>query len=123
MIVRRIPRPADLCWRRFIDLDQLVGWMPGLRRVQVVTRDPDGRAAEVVFELAQRSYSLTYTYDPAARRVTWTPRTGGRDAVSGWATFAPAEDGCEMTYSLAGAGTADAPEAVVDAFAAWVTRE
>lgn len=121
-VTRFIPRPPDDCWRRFVDLDQLVAWMPNLRRVRVVTRDAAGLPAEAMFELASRSYSLTYTYDREAREVRWTPRTGARDAVSGSARFEPAEGGCEMTYTIEGAGTAEAPDVLVAAFARWMTR-
>ena len=126
-VTRRIPRSPEACWRRFIDVDTLSAWLPNLRRVRVITTGPDGRAAEVAFELVSSSYSLVYAYDDAALTVRWTPRTGTRDAVRGQAAFAPAPDGCTMTYQLEGIDARstrviDDPEALVAAFARWMLQ-
>ena len=95
-----IARSPDTCWQTFIDVGLLVAWVPGLRRAHVVDRWPDGLAREASFELSSMSYSLVYTYDVAAHEVTWTPRTGARDAVRGFARFEPCEGGTLMTYGL-----------------------
>ncbi len=126
-VTRAIPRPAEVCWRRFIDLGSLSAWLPNLRRVRVITIGPDGRPEEVAFELVSSSYSLVYAYDDAALTVRWTPRTGTRDAVRGQASFTPTDDGCVMTYQLEGVDARstrvlDEPEAVVAAFARWMLQ-
>lgn len=95
-----IARSPDTCWQAFVDVDLLVAWVPGLRRAHVVDRWPDGLAREASFELSSLSYSLAYTYDVAAHEVTWTPRTGARDAVRGFARFETCDGGTLMTYGL-----------------------
>jgi len=95
-----IARSPETCWQSFIDITLLVAWVPGLRRALVVSRHPDGLAREASFEMAQMSYSLVYDYDLTSREVTWTPRTGARDAVRGFARFDACEGGTLMTYGI-----------------------
>lgn len=121
-LTRSIARPPAACWRRFADVESLGAWVPNLRRVRVITRGADGRPHEVAFELESSSYTLLYSYDEAALRVSWTPRTGGRDAVRGEASFAPAEGGCVMTYQLEGARPVAEPETMVAAFVHWMLQ-
>lgn len=125
-----IPRPPATCWRHFTAAEGLIGWVPGLRRARVVATLPDGLPLEVAFEFAtSRTYSLVYTYDVAARAVTWSPRIGQRDAVRGSARFDAEDDGTRVTYTLeASDGRSPAevalgePHALLDAFARWVAR-
>ncbi|HVV84901.1 MAG TPA: SRPBCC family protein, partial [Kofleriaceae bacterium] len=125
-----IPRSPQACWRQFVDADRLVGWVPGLRRARVVATHDDGLAREVAFEFAtSRTYSLVYTYDAAARQVSWAPRIGQRDAVRGSARFDPEDGGTRVTYTLepavgrtAAEVAQDDPQALLDAFARWMSR-
>lgn len=111
-----IARSPDTCWQAFVDVDLLVAWVPGLRRAHVVDRWPDGLAREASFELSSMSYSLVYAYDVAAHEVTWTPRTGARDAVRGFARFEVCDGGTAMTYGLElGAGRKPPDTALEDA--------
>jgi hypothetical protein len=95
-----IARSPETCWQSFVDVTLLVAWVPGLRRALVISRHPDGLAREASFELASMSYSLVYDYDVISREVTWTPRTGARDAVRGFARFDACDGGTLMTYGL-----------------------
>jgi uncharacterized protein YndB with AHSA1/START domain len=125
-----IPRPPAACWRHFTDAALLVGWVPGLRRARVVATHPDGLPLEVAFEFAaSRTYSLVYQYDLAARTVSWSPRVGLRDAVRGSVRFDDDDGGTRVTYALESTGPrspaeqhGDDPVALLDAFAAWMTR-
>jgi hypothetical protein len=95
-----IARSPATCWQTFIDVSLLVAWVPGLRRAEVVARGPDGMAREASFELSSMTYSLVYDYDHDAHEVSWSPRTGARDAVRGFARFDACEGGTLMTYGL-----------------------
>lgn len=125
-----VPREPVACWRAFTDQSTLVAWVPGLRRAQIISLGPRGLAAEVHFEYADSLvYTLVYTYDREGYGFSWEPKLGKRDGVSGSVRFDPAEGGgTKMTYSLAhGDGRDDRerelgdPQALVDAFVAWIT--
>ncbi len=95
-----VPRDPDMCWRMFIDVAALTGWVPGIRRVEVIAKEK-GLPAEVHFEFASSlAYTLVYRYDLAQRVLAWEPKLGKRDAVTGFARFDPAEGGATMTYAL-----------------------
>jgi hypothetical protein len=95
-----IARSPETCWQAFTDVSLLVAWVPGLRRADVVARWPDGMAREASFELSSLTYSLVYAYDLESLEVTWSPRTGARDAVRGFARFDACDGGTLMTYAL-----------------------
>ncbi|MEZ4403884.1 MAG: SRPBCC family protein [Kofleriaceae bacterium] len=124
-----IATAPEACWRAFADASQLLAWVPGLRRAQVVQVDADGLAREIQFEFStSRTYSLVYRYDRAGLTVHWETRIGRRDGVSGHARFVAADDGTRFEYQLElgdGRSPAErllgAPQRVADAFAAWVT--
>jgi uncharacterized protein YndB with AHSA1/START domain len=125
-----VPRSPAACWKQFTDASLLMAWVPGLRRARVIATHPDGLALEVAFEFAtSRTYSLVYTYDLATLTVTWSPRMGQRDAVSGAARFAAEAGGTRVTYTVEAADgrsdaerDADDPDAVLAAFARWMAR-
>lgn len=123
--VRRSP---DACWKVLVDPTLLTGWVPGLRKARVVDSYPTGLAREIQFEFSSSlTYSLVYTYDLAARELRWTPRTGQRDAVAGFARVEPVENGAQLTYGIepgAGRSSADRtlgdPDTLVKEFVAWM---
>lgn len=129
-VVVLIARPPLRCYQRFIDPSGLSAWVPNLRRVRLVASDSAGRPTEISFEFAQSlMYSLGYSYDDDARVVTFEPRAGRRDAVSGSARFEDDGDGgTKLTYELKqGSGRSVTelalgdPQRLVDAFAQWMT--
>ena len=96
-----IKRPADRCLKLFCSVELLGLWMDGIKKARLVRTDADGLPLEVAYEFGDSlTYSLVYSYDRAARRVEWNPRSGRPDAVSGFATFEDAPEGCLMTYAL-----------------------
>ena len=124
-----IARSPGACWKQFTDASRLLGWVPGLRRARVIASHPDGLPLEVAFEFAaSRTYSLVYTYDREALVVSWSPRVGQRDAVSGSAGFAAEDGGTRVTYRADAPGRTDAeravddPQVLLDAFAVWMAR-
>lgn len=127
-----IARKPQRCWRAFIEVETLCAWVPGLRKVELIARAPDGMPAEVRYEFAEsRTYTLAYTYeeDAIARIVRWEPLVGARDAVRGWARFEPHVDGTLMTYELEHGESRTAKERymssaaeLVEAFARWMAE-
>jgi hypothetical protein len=101
-------------------------WVPGLRRAEVLAKER-GMPAEIHFEFSESLvYTLAYAYDPAAHEVSWQPKLGRRDGVSGTVRFAPADGGTTVTYTLAhGAGRTPSErelgdvQRTVDAFVHW----
>lgn len=115
----------DDCYRQFCDAAQTKHWLPGLKKLTVVRADDRGRPLEVRYSVGESlTYALVYAYDDAARQVRWVTSSGGMDGVSGFATFAPAGEGCLFTYSidsLRGRAPLHAEE-VAHAFAAWLLK-
>lgn len=124
-----VPRDPTVCWRAFTDARQLASWVPGLRRADILLMTR-GLAAEVHFEFAsERAYTLVYTYDAGKHEVSWKPKLGAEEGVSGFARFDEVPGGTQVTYGLAH-GTARTPaeqalgslDALVSSFAAWMQR-
>lgn len=123
MFEAELPASAEVCFSEFVDLKRARLWLPGLKRLQVVRSDAQGRPLEVSYEFGDvLSYALVYAYDDALRRVRWVPSVGVRDGVSGFASFEPSGEGCVFRYSLESfRGRADTHEHdVARAFEAWI---
>jgi hypothetical protein len=123
-----IARDPQTCWRAFIDVTNLVAWVPGLARAQTITMSR-GLPGEVHFEFGTHAYTLVYSYDVDAREVRWHPKIGAREGVSGFAQFQAAPDGGTLvTYGIA-QGEARSPDerrlgdpqVLIDAFVGWLT--
>jgi hypothetical protein len=127
-----IARRPQVCWRAFVEVETLCAWVPGLRKVQLITRAADGMPSEVRYEFSEsRTYTLVYTYeaDDISKVVRWEPKSGARDAVRGWARFEPHDGGTLMTYELEhGASRTekekflDNVDEMLDAFARWMAE-
>jgi len=124
-----VPREPASCWRVFTDVAQLLAWVPGLRRAEILTRGPRGLPSEIHFEFASSlAYTLIYDYDLEQHEVRFQPKIGRRDGVTGYVRFAPAEGGTQLTYALQhGPGRSEADRTVgavdttVAAFVAWMS--
>jgi hypothetical protein len=124
-----VPRDPTDCWRAFTDARHLASWVPGLRRADILSKQR-GLAAEVHFEFASElAYTLVYTYDADQRLVSWQPKLGRAEGVTGYARFDAAPGGTQITYGLehGEARTADDQalgnlDALVAAFVAWIQR-
>lgn len=125
-----IKKKPQACWRAFVEIETLCAWVPGLRKVQLLERAPDGMPKTVHYEFAEsRTYTLAYSYEATstAKVVRWEPSSGARDAVRGSATFEVCEDGTLLTYELEhGEARTDkekylaSEDELVDAFARWM---
>ena len=110
-----VSRSVEACWRVFTDPTKLTAWVPGLRDARVIELDDDGLSREVHFEFATTlAYSLVYSYDVAARMVTWDPRDGDKGGVRGFASFAETEGGTQFTYALEHDDARKAAERAID---------
>lgn len=121
-----VPRDPTSCWRVFTDASQLLAWVPGLRRAEILTRGPRGLPSEIHFEFASSlAYTLIYDYDVEHHEVRFQPKIGPRDGVTGFVRFDPAAGGTQVTYALEhGPGRSEADRALGDvnaAIAAFVT--
>jgi uncharacterized protein YndB with AHSA1/START domain len=126
-----VPRDPTSCWRAFTDARHLVAWVPGLRRADILSKSR-GLAAEVHFEYANElAYTLVYTYDADKLEVSWQPKLGRAEGVTGFARFeaAPNNGGTQITYGLEH-GEARTPaeqdlgslDKLLAAFVAWIER-
>jgi len=124
-----VPRDPAACWQAFTDARHLATWVPGLRRADILTK-ARGYASEVHFEWANaRAYTLEYSYDAEKREVTWRPKLGAANGVTGFARFDAVPGGTRVTYGLQH-GAARTPDeqalgsldALVIAFAKWLER-
>lgn len=87
-------------WRAFVDTDKLPQWVPGLRDARVIEEGPEGLPLEIQFEFVTGSiYSLVYAYDFDAHTISWMPRVGELDGISGSATFEDNDRGTKFTYA------------------------
>ena len=107
LVTVRLAYPADHCFARFCQVDDVPTWLWVVGGAVVHKRDEQGRALEVDFmghlQRASVGYALSYRYDDAKREVTWHNRrsSGAVKAMSGSAHFIPEEDGaCTLRYSL-----------------------
>ena len=125
-----VPRDPAACWRAFTDARHLASWVPGLRRADILSK-ARGLAAEVHFEFASElAYTLVYTYDPDKLEVSWQPKLGRAEGVTGFARFEATDGGgTRITYGLEhGEARTEADlqlgnlEALVAAFVAWMQR-
>jgi hypothetical protein len=123
-----VARPPDECWRALTDPSLFPAWMPGLRKAEVLSREPGGLPHEVHFERsASLVYSLVYSYDLATRTIRWEPHEHVRDAVRGFIRIDPHPDGARLTCKLeqgAGRKTGDlslgSAQTILGAFAHWL---
>ena len=103
--------------------------MPGLRRADILSKTR-GLAAEVHFEFANElAYTLVYSYDHERLEVSWQPKLGRDEGVSGFARFEAEDGGTRITYALEhGEARTEAElelgslERLVAAFVAWMQR-
>ncbi len=124
-----VPRDPAACWRAFTDARQLASWVPGLRRADILSKSR-GLAAEVHFEFASElAYTLVYSYDVDNREVSWQPKLGRAEGVTGFARFDAEAGGTRITYGLEhGEARTEADlqlgnlETLIAAFVAWVQR-
>jgi hypothetical protein len=121
-VIKQSPRA---CFEAFKDLSRAKLWVPGLKKVRVVTSDKEGAPKEVAFEFGDTaSYSLIYKWDDEQLRVRWVPASGVMDAVAGVASFTEHKDGCLFIYTVEALRGRPATHAedVAEAFSRWMEK-
>ena len=99
-----IAAPAERCFTIAADLDRVPEWHGTMTGVEVLERDPAGRATVVESEMdasvARLRMRLRFSYDePAA--IRWTRESGDLRSLDGSWRFQPRGDGLTLaTYTL-----------------------
>ena len=100
-----LPAPPATCFDMVADFESYPEWMRAFTRVEVLERDPDGRAVVVEFrldaKLRQVRYVLRHHLD-RPRRISWDYVEGDAKDVDGEWLFEDAGDGgTRCTYRVA----------------------
>ena len=87
------------------DFEHYADWVSDLKRIEVMTRDDQGRALEVEFRAAafgrSTTYTLHYDYAKAPSELTWRQIQGDLTAtLNGRYLFEAIGDETKVTYDL-----------------------
>jgi ribosome-associated toxin RatA of RatAB toxin-antitoxin module len=87
------------------DFEHYADWVSDLKRIEVVTRDDQGRALEVEFRAAafgrSTTYTLHYDYAKAPSELTWRQIQGDlTETLNGRYRFEAIGDETKVTYDL-----------------------
>ena len=87
------------------DFEQYADWVSDLKRIEVVTRDDQGRGLEVEFRAAafgrSTTYTLRYDYAKAPNVLSWRQVQGDlTETLNGRYTFDADGDETRVTYDL-----------------------
>ena len=88
-----------------VDFEDYPAWVQGMKNVSVVSKDAEGRAAQVYFELEatpiKDAYTLQYDYSASPRLLRWHLTEGKMlRALEGSYELADTGSGTEVTYKL-----------------------
>jgi ribosome-associated toxin RatA of RatAB toxin-antitoxin module len=87
-----------------VDFEQYPAWVQGMKKVEVVQRDADGRAEQVHFDLdagVKDAYTLTYDY-AGPQTLHWKLVEGKlMRGMDGTYELTPTAAGTHVTYRLA----------------------
>jgi ribosome-associated toxin RatA of RatAB toxin-antitoxin module len=87
------------------DFEHYADWVSDLKRVEVLTRDDQGRGLEVEFRAAafgrSTTYTLHYVYDKAPNELSWRQVEGDlTETLNGRYRFDAQGDETRVTYDL-----------------------
>lgn len=92
------------CFEALVDYETFPEWQRAVRACEVLTRDPEGRGKEVVFEIDAKIRSVSYTLDyryEEPHLITWRYVEGDVRDVDGEFVFEDLGDGKTLaTYAL-----------------------
>jgi carbon monoxide dehydrogenase subunit G len=96
---------AAFCWTLLADPRLVPDWIPAVAQVEVLEHDAGGRAVRVQYvgmpSTGSIDYQLSYRYDEAARRMTWTPAGVAERELDGAAWIEALAGGrCRLHYEL-----------------------
>lgn len=87
------------------DFEHYADWVSDLKRIEVLTRDDQGRAAEVEFRAAafgrSTTYTLEYDYSKVPYELSWRQVRGDlTEILNGRYSFEADGDETKVTYDL-----------------------
>ncbi len=87
------------------DFERYGDWVSDLKRIEVVSRDDEGRALEVEFRAAafgrSTTYTLVYDYSKAPEQLSWHQVQGDlTETLNGRYRFEADGDETRVTYDL-----------------------
>jgi len=87
------------------DFEHYADWVSDLKRIEIVSRDEQGRAVEVEFRAAafgrSTTYTLHYDYAQAPTELSWRQIQGDlTETLNGRYRFEPDGDETKVTYDL-----------------------
>ena len=87
------------------DFERYPEWAADIKAVEIVERDPEGRAAEVAYRAAafgrSTNYTLRYDYGKAPEQLSWVLVKGDLTSkLDGEYHFEPSGDDTEVVYHL-----------------------
>ncbi len=86
------------------DFEAYPQWSPQIKKVEVVARDEEGRAARVAFQVDARikvlNYTLDYDYSDAPDSFSWHLVEGDVRTLNGSYSFDEFDDITEATYEI-----------------------
>ena len=92
------------CFDALTDYESFPEWQQAIKEIEVVSRDKNGRGAEVAFQVdaivRKINYRLSYRYEEP-HRITWDYLGGDIKSVEGEYVFEDQGDGTTLaTYQL-----------------------
>ncbi len=87
------------------DFEHYDAWVSDLKRIEVLSRDEEGRGLEVEFRAAafgrSTTYTLHYDYSQAPTQLSWRQVEGDlTETLNGRYCFEAEGDGTRVTYDL-----------------------
>jgi ribosome-associated toxin RatA of RatAB toxin-antitoxin module len=87
------------------DFENYDDWVTDLKKIDVLTRDGEGRALDVEFRAAafgrSTTYTLRYDYSKAPQQLTWHQIEGDlTETLNGQYRFEPEGRATKVTYDL-----------------------
>ena len=96
--------PLDI-FNVVVDFEHYDNWVSDLKKIDVLTRDDQGRALEVEFRAAafgrSTTYTLRYDYTMAPQKLSWRQIEGDlTETLNGQYRFEPDGASTKVTYDL-----------------------
>lgn len=97
--------PREVVFEVAADLDRYPDWATGVRLIEVLDRDEEGRPSRARFVvegmIREIEYILRYSYDPP-HRISWVAEPGDDiEQMEGYYQFTPLEEGgTQVVYGL-----------------------
>jgi uncharacterized membrane protein len=99
-----IDAPAMACFEVAADIESYPEWAAGVKQVEILERDPEGRAHRASFVLEgfvkEIAYELVYDYDPPDRMSWKADPSPDIEMLEGSYAFTESDGVTEVVYAL-----------------------